>query len=331
MRYPRYFRRRGPFAWLLWPLSKLFCALVGLRRSLYRVGMLHTRRFPRPLIVVGNISVGGVGKTPFVIFLIEQLQQMGWRPGVVARGYRGESDEWPLLVDAQADARRIGDEPLLIARRGKVPVCVGPDRPAAVEQLLAGRPEVDVVISDDGLQHYRMGRDLELAIVDAVHGLDNGFCLPAGPLREPKQRLESVDAVFYNGNIERRRGMRLTVAGVARLNKPETLSPLSQFAGERVHAVAGIGDPERFFRALEAAGIRIVPHPFPDHHAYHAEDLAFNPPLPILMTEKDAVKCGSFDIEDLWQVRVDLQLNQLAFIELRQLLRRGLKAWNGSG
>ncbi len=331
MHYPRYFRRRGPRAWLLWPLSKLFCALVGLRRGLYRAGVLRARCFPRPLIVVGNISVGGVGKTPFVIFLIEQLQQMGWRPGVVARGYRGESDDWPLLVDARGDARASGDEPLLIARRGKAPVCVGPDRPAAVEQLLSRHPEVDVVISDDGLQHYRMGRDIELAIVDAARGLDNGFCLPAGPLREPKQRLETVDAVFYNGNIASRRGMRLMVSGVARLDQPEALSPLGQFAGERVHAVAGIGDPERFFSTLEAAGILVVRHPFPDHHAYRAGDLAFDPPLPILMTEKDAVKCSGFDVDDSWLVRVDLQLNELAFIELRQLLRQRLKAWRGPG
>ncbi len=304
----------------MWPLSLPFCAVARLRRWLYLGKLLPQRHFRAPLIVVGNISVGGVGKTPLVIHLIDELRALGRRPGVVARGYRGASRDWPLQLDGDCDARLGGDEPCLIARRCQVPVCVAPDRVAAVRQLLAAHPEVDVVISDDGLQHYRMGRDLEIAVVDAARRLDNGFCLPAGPLREPPSRLASVDLVLYNGNDRIRFGMAARIRDIAALGTPDERWPIDHFAGARVHAVAGIGDPERFFASLERAGIEIIRHPFPDHHRYRAEELRFNPDLPILMTEKDAVKCHGLGLRDAWQVRIDLHLNELAFIALRRLL-----------
>ncbi len=330
MRSPRHFRRRGPLACLLWPSSLLFCALVRLRRGLYRHGLLPSKRLPVPVIVVGNLTVGGVGKTPLVIHLVGELRAMGWTPGVVARGYRGESSHWPLSLGDDCDARLGGDEPCLIARRCRVPVCVGPDRPAAARQLLDEHPDVDVLLSDDGLQHYRLRRDLELAVVDAARGLENGLCLPAGPLREPRSRLDAVDMVLYNGNERVRFGMAVRIRDLAALDADDERWPIASFSGRRVHAVAGIGNPERFFATLERAGIEVVRHPFPDHHAYHPEELRFEPSLPILMTEKDAVKCRGFGLEDAWQVRVDLHLNELAFIGLRRLLREKLQSWRRS-
>jgi tetraacyldisaccharide 4'-kinase len=294
---------------LLLPLAGVFGLVVGLRRLLYRLGVLRSTGFPVPVVVVGNISVGGTGKTPLVIWLTEYLRGRGWRPGLVSRGYGGGARHWPQQVRGDSDPASVGDEAVLLARRGGCPVCVGPDRPAAVAALLA-HSDCDIVISDDGLQHYALRRDLEIAVIDGVRRFGNGWLLPAGPLREPRRRLRSVDLVVVNG-AEPHRGeyaMRLRRPEVVPLAGQGGPEPLGRFAGQAVHGVAGIGNPERFFDLLRAQGIVVLAHAFPDHHRFRAEDLVFeDPELPVLMTEKDAVKCRRFAAANHWVVRVDAE------------------------
>lgn len=296
-----------PAPWILRPLSLLFGLVAGLRRR-FQQGRAHAQRLGVPVIVVGNIAVGGTGKTPFVIWLVERLREWGWHPGVVSRGYGGRALQWPQVVTAESDPAQVGDEPVLIATRARCPVVVGPDRLAAGRALLAGGG-VDVVISDDGLQHYRLWRDLEIVVVDASRGLGNGQLLPAGPLREPPARLGEVGLVVTNGNgwtppAGRRLTMRL-FALEARALRGGARRPIADFAGQTVHAVAGIGNPARFFSMLSQQGIRLVMHPFPDHHSFTAADLVFGDNLPVLMTEKDAVKCRAFAAAHDWVVPVE--------------------------
>lgn len=296
-------RARTVWALLLWPLSKLYCAVVGLRRWLYRLGVLRVIRTGVPVIVVGNITVGGTGKTPLVIWLAQMLKQAGWRPGVITRGYKGEGRAWPVWVEPQSDAATVGDEAVLLARHCGCPVVAGPDRPADVQQLV--QLGCDIIVSDDGLQHYRLARDLEIAVIDGRRRLGNGFCLPAGPLREPQSRLRTVDMRVTNGEaLPGEWGVHLEPIGFRQVAAPHTSAPLPQFRGQRVHAVAGIGHPPRFFAQLRALGIEVTEHAFADHHRFRAADLAFIPPAPVLMTEKDAVKCESFAQADHWYLAV---------------------------
>ena len=293
--------------WYLRPLAVLFGWIARLRRRRQQAQALALRP-AAPVIVVGNIAVGGTGKTPFVIWLVERLRQWGWQPGVVSRGYGGTATSWPRQVTANSDPAVVGDEPVLIATRARCPVVVGPDRVAAVQQLLAGS-DVDVVVSDDGLQHYRLWRDLEIVVVDATRGLGNGQLLPAGPLREPASRLAEVGAVVANGAgwttpAGRQIGMRL-FALEARPLLDGKARPIGEFAGQTVHAVAGIGNPARFFSMLSQQGIQLVMHPFPDHHPFTRADLEFGDALPVLMTEKDAVKCRAFAAANHWVVPVE--------------------------
>lgn len=280
-------------------------------------------QLPVPVIVVGNITVGGTGKTPFVLWLVERLIGQGWRPGVISRGYGGCAPEYPLRVSATTDPAWSGDEPALIARRIEVPVAVAPDRVAAARMLLdAG--EVDILVTDDGLQHYRLGRDVEICVVDGSRGLGNGQLLPAGPLREPPARLREVDLVVVNGGGWRPEGvpsldMQLETAMARPLGGGDA-RPLSSFAGARVNAVAGIGNPERFFVSLRAAGIDVVPHPFPDHHRYTDIDLAFDAKLPLLMTEKDAVKCAGLAQPHHWYVPAQARIAAEGVALVQQLL-----------
>lgn len=296
--------------WLLMlrPLELLFRGIAFLRREAYGVGLVRAYRAGRPVVIVGNITVGGTGKTPVVIALAEALLARGLRPGVVSRGYGARAGEttFPHVVDLNSTARQCGDEPLLIQRRTGVPVVVAPKRPAAVRTLLAVA-EVDLVLCDDGLQHYPLARDMEIVVIDAERGLGNGFCLPAGPLREPRSRLASVDRVLYrNGEgpdaVHYRPTAWVNVAsGEAR--------PLDAFtAREALVAIAGIGQPEQFFASLAAMGITPRCHAFPDHHAFTAADLAPYAEATILMTEKDAVKCRDIAGPDAWYLRVDAQL-----------------------
>jgi tetraacyldisaccharide 4'-kinase len=277
-------------AWLLWPASLGFAVAAWLRRIFYRLKIFGSSHPGIPVIVVGNLTAGGSGKTPLVLRIAEILKEHGWRPGIVSRGYGGSAQQ-PRAATIAADPAEVGDEPILLARRSGCPVWVAPERIAACRALRAESPECNVIITDDGLQHYALRRDLEICVVDGF-GFGNGFLQPAGPLREPRSRLRSVDAVVAHGadGVE---GYKMALEGdkVVRFTDARDVRPAKSFAGQRVHAVAGIGDPKRFFLQLARFGLKVVPHPFPDHHAFRAEDFAFGDTDPVVMTEKDAVKC----------------------------------------
>lgn len=317
-----------------------------MRRALYRSGFLRSQRIDVPLIIVGNLVAGGSGKTPLVLWIAEFLKAQGHRPGIVSRGYGGRVSsrgEAPLEVGSDSDPGLVGDEPVLLSRRSGCPVWVAVDRAAACRALRIRHPECDVLVLDDGLQHYRLERDLEIAVVDA-RGFGNGRLFPAGPLREPVSRLALVDAVVCNGDsdllrdgadttkrfrmrLEGRQFVRLAV--VCSAMGADRAQDAGALGARRVHAVAGIGDPPRFFRHLESLGLEVVPHAFPDHHAYVAADLEFGDDAPVVMTEKDAVKCMQFAAAQprLWMlpVRAELDAGFGAMIveKLQVILRRG--------
>lgn len=311
-------RDRNALALLLWPLSMLYLWLARLSRRRQQAQRPPRASLPVGLIlVVGYITVGGTGKTPLVIWLCSHLRQRGLRVGVVSRGYGGSSRIWPLEVEVDGDASLTGDEPLLIARRSGCPVVVDPDRTAAVQHLLERHP-CDVIISDDGLQHHRLPRDLEIVVIDGERRLGNGFCLPAGPLREPASRLRDVDLVICNGgpqpDPDGAHRMFLVHAQAVALRDEKPGRPLGSFAPGPVHAVAGIGHPPRFFDMLRASGIEPIEHAFRDHHRFTAADICFDDDLPVLMTEKDAVKCQAFADARHWYVPVSAVPDE-AFIQ----------------
>ena len=304
----RFWYRRGAIAWLLWPASLVFLVVVLARRLLYWLRLLPSRHPGIPVIVVGNLTVGGSGKTPLVLWIAEFLKAKGWSPAIVSRGYKGSS-ETPRAATLASEPAEVGDEPVVLARRSGCPVWVGADRLAVIAALRAANPGANVVILDDGLQHYRLRRDLEIAVLDG-RGTGNGFLLPAGPLREPAWRLRTVDAVVANG-LSRMGDFSMVLVGdtLHRMTDARDRRPLKAFAGQTVHAVAGIGDPKRFFLQLGAAGIKVAPHPFPDHHAFRPRDLEFGDGLPVLMTEKDAVKLRHAAQPDWWVLPVTARLD----------------------
>lgn len=299
---------------LLLPLSGLFCSISLFRAMLYKKELLKSYRAPVPVVIIGNISVGGTGKTPLIIALVMQLQAQGRRPGVISRGYGGHSKSWPLTVDATSTADLVGDEPCLIFQRTSCPVVVGPNRQKDIEMLLQSS-DCDIILSDDGMQHYALQRDIEVAVVDAQRLFGNGFCLPSGPLREPVSRLQSVDIVLFNGGDESQPSFSMTAqqcvpfTGSATIKEPVGLEV---FRGKTVHAVAGIGNPQRFFNMLEQHGVTVIPHAFADHQNYSQSDLIFDDEYAVLMTEKDAVKCKSFNLQNLWSVPVEISLSSSA-------------------
>ncbi len=302
--------RITPLHLILFPVSLLFRLLVALRRTLYRSRILSGHKLPVPVIVVGNISAGGTGKTPLTLALAQQLIERGRHPLIVSRGYGGAAQQ-PRQVNANSDAQQVGDEPLLMARRSLCPVWIGKDRAAAAQAALRTHPQCDVVLCDDGLQHYRLRRDAEIAVIDGERGFGNGLMLPAGPLREPVTRLRTVDAVVVNGG-ETSTGqyaMRLSGEIFHNLHDPGKTVAASHFHALNNHAVAGIGHPQRFFNHLQTLGIPFTPHAFPDHHPYSAADLAFAGCDAILLTEKDAVKCAAFADARYWVLRVDAQID----------------------
>lgn len=298
-----------PALGLLRPLEWLYRAVVQRKRARFLAGEGEIYRAPVPVVVVGNITVGGTGKTPMILWLIEHCRRQGLRVGVVSRGYGAQPPQLPWRVQADQAASVAGDEPLLIVQRSGVPLMIDPDRGRAVAALLAAEP-LDLILSDDGLQHYRLARDLELVLIDAARGLGNRHCLPAGPLREPVERLQSVDALLYNGAFsDPQDGYGFTLQPRTLVNlRSAQQQPLSHFpAGQALHAVAGIGNPQRFFNTLEGLHWRPVAHAFADHAPYSAELLNFSPELPVLMTEKDAVKCRAFAAGDWWYLAVDAE------------------------
>ena len=326
-------RRQPPRYWFdgsapPWParlLAGLYAGAVAARAALYRKGALRSRHPGKPVLVVGNLIAGGSGKTPLTIAIVERLRAEGWTPGVASRGYGRARANVARWVDAGTGTGLGGDEPVLIARRTGVPVRVDRDRVAAAQALIAAG--CDIVVCDDGLQHYRLARDVEIEVIDGRRRYGNGRLLPAGPLREPESRAANCDfrvanfgtaapATSESAPSEPGFGewpMRLAVADAQALRGARRM-PLSAFAGQRVHAVAGIGDPERFFETLRGAGIAVVPHAFPDHHRYVADDLRFGSDLPVLMTEKDAVKCTAFAEDGQYCVAIRAELPEAFWV-----------------
>ena len=278
-----------------------------MRRLLYMLRIFRSQHPGIPVIVVGNLTVGGTGKTPLVLWIAEFLKSKGCSPAIVSRGY-GSKVEAPRAATVASDAAEVGDEPVLLARRSGCPVWIGPDRIAVAAALRAQHATVDVLVLDDGLQHYRMRRDVEIAVVDA-RGFGNGFLLPAGPLREPTWRLKTVDAVISHGAAVQGYSMQLHGDVTHRMTDARERQPLKSFAGQKVHAVAGIGDPNRFFIHLGKAGIKVMPHPFPDHHRFSSADLEFGDEAPVMLTEKDAVKLRSVARPNWWVLPVSAKLD----------------------
>jgi len=301
---------------VLRPLECLYRRVVQGKRARFLQGQGTIYCSPVPVVVVGNITVGGTGKTPLILWLIEHCRRQGLKVGVVSRGYGAKPPQLPWRVMADQDASVAGDEPLLIVQRTGVPLMIDPDRSRAVQALTAAEP-LDLILSDDGMQHYRLARDLELVLIDAARGLGNGRCLPAGPLREPAERLQSVDAVLFNGAPQdRNEGYAFTLQPTALVNvRSGERRGLDLFAaGQALHAVAGIGNPQRFFNTLQALHWQPQAHAFADHAEYSLAALTFSPALPLVMTEKDAVKCRAFARDDWWYLAVDAQPSQ-AFID----------------
>lgn len=312
---------KHPAAIVLLPLSALFYLLSSLRR--YWLQKCQPEPLTIPVIVVGNISVGGTGKTPLLIALVQFLQAQGRKPAVISRGYGGKA-QYPYLLNADSQAAQSGDEPLLIYRRCHCPVVVSPDRLQAARYVIE-HCDADVILSDDGLQHYALPRDIEIAVIDGQRGLGNRFCLPAGPLRETASRLQNVDFVVVNGDT----GAAFASAQYAMQIAAEPLLPLNTSVstvapapGETVHAVAGIGHPQRFYRSLQQSGYTVQEHSFADHHPFVAQDVMFTDNKPVVMTEKDAVKCMNFSgLTQHWYLPVAAQLPQPLLDKLLQQLQ----------
>ena len=296
----------------------------------YRFGVLRAHSLDVPVLVVGNITAGGTGKTPLVIWLCAVLREQGFRPGIVSRGYGGEGEI--RHVQAGASPAAVGDEPALLASRTGCPVWIGHDRVAAARALLLAHPDCDVVVSDDGLQHYRLRRDFEIAVVDASLGLGNGLPIPSGPLREPADRLKEVDAVVFNGagtgSADKPGSFAMSLEGTLFRNlvNPALTRDARAFQGMRVHALAGIGNPTRFFQHLRHMGLSFTAHPFPDHHAFAGPDVQIAGADAIIMTEKDAIKCQPFAREHHWVLPVDARISP----GLDRLILDKLRALHGS-
>lgn len=308
-RLDHYWYTSGPVSFILWPVSWLF-TIVAKARKIAQTARQKPLPDNIPLIVVGNISVGGTGKTPMVIWLANMLKAYGMSPGIVSRGYGGSSLEYPQKVTRKSNPLKVGDEPVVIARSTLCPVYVDPNRLQAIDHMVRENM-VDIIISDDGMQHYKMPRNLEIVMIDGIRRFGNHCCLPAGPLREPVSRLKSVDfKVVTSGDKKDDDEYTMQLQGTELVNvrDPAKSKQLKDFRRHQVHAVAGIGSPIRFFTTLTSAGVEVVRHPFPDHHIYKAADLKFTVDLPIIMTEKDAIKCAHLVGDDVWYLPVKAKL-----------------------
>jgi tetraacyldisaccharide 4'-kinase len=323
-----WYQRTAPPAWLR-PLAALFGALSALRRLAYRSGWQRIAPLSRPVVVVGNLTVGGTGKTPLVMWLAGKLVERGYRPGIVTRGFGGAAARARLIGPAD-DPADVGDEALLMVKRTRLPVAIGHDRPAAAQILIDGG--CDVIVSDDGLQHLALPRACEIVVIDGARGFGNGALLPAGPLRESRARLDHVHAIVINGSADWYSGKAFRMdlradraialgGGVSR--------PLAAFSGTTVHAVAGIGNPERFFSMLRSHGMRVMPHPRDDHAPVASADLNFGDDNAVLMTEKDAVKCATFGTGQQWSVPVDVVWAEGDGDALLQVVTKAIKESRG--
>ena len=289
--------------WLV-PFSVLYIEAIKIRRFLYRIRLLSSTCVSVPVIIVGNITVGGTGKTPLVIWMADFLKQKGYKPGIISRGYGGQSETWPLPVDSSSKPEQVGDEAIILASRTQCPVVVGPKRVQSAQLLLDNTP-CDVIISDDGLQHFALARDIEIIVIDGQRRFGNSYFLPAGPLREPLSRLQQVDLVICNGEAYEDNEFTMQVYGDQLVNLVSNeIKNISEFSGTPCHALAGIGNPQRFYDMLQEAKIKINTHSFADHHQFSADDIVVNDDKPVLMTEKDAVKCKTFATNQHWYIPV---------------------------
>ena len=308
----------------LWPLHWLFRTLACRRKSRF----LQKSRWisPVPVVVVGNITVGGTGKTPVTGALVRALQLKGYCPGIVSSGFGVKEGRFPASVTPDSIPSEVGDEPVMLARQVQVPLVVDPDRVQAAQYLLE-HFDCDLIIADDGLQHYNLQRDVEILVLDGERMLGNELCLPAGPLREPPERMQSVDVLLVNGDVRPNRPVKGLAAELQNFYlKPDQLMPVGEASSAvapvtgKVHGVAGIGNPQRFFNTLTALGYEVIPHPYPDHHAFTPEDIEFGDTLPVLMTAKDAVKCRTFAGQRHWYLPVTTDLPEGALAQVVHLI-----------
>jgi len=301
------------------PLTALYCAINSFQR--YK-NLNKNTHLPCPVIVVGNITVGGTGKTPLTVHIVKLLQKEGYKPAIITRGYGGKATTWPQSVTAESNPQLVGDEAVLMASQTQVPVYAGADRLQSIEQLTQIH-DCDVIVSDDGMQHYKLPRNIQIAVIDGERQLGNGYCLPAGPLREKKERLDTCDLIVVNGENNKQNWHTMSFEGDVLVNLLTTeKKPLSQFVGQKCHALTGIGNPHRFFSTLEKQGLELITHSFPDHHDFIKSDLDFCDGVDtILMTEKDAVKCKAFATENQWYLPVVAKLDESFDEELLILLK----------
>ncbi len=309
--------RRNWLTWLLWPLSLVFCALVRLRGWLYRIGWLHVHRLPVTVLVVGNISLGGNGKTPLVASLVQLLRQRGYHPAILTRGYKSDYENRTTVLDNGQSNAHVGDEANMLSQLCACPIAVGADRVASGQALLRQHAEVDIIITDDGLQHYALARDIEI-IVQRAAATGNGFCLPAGPLREPLARLQCADLVIDRDGAD----VSESLGECWNLAQPQRRCALAGFRGGKVYALAGIGFPEHFFDALRRAGLAIQAHGFSDHYPFSERDLQGLDDAPLLVTHKDAVKLQAFATDNIWVVPLELTLSDTLQYRLFTLIEK---------
>ncbi|OGT42831.1 MAG: tetraacyldisaccharide 4'-kinase [Gammaproteobacteria bacterium RIFCSPHIGHO2_12_FULL_40_19] len=289
--------------YFLYPFSLIYRFIIATRFFLYRIQFFKSYRINVPVIVVGNISVGGTGKTPLVILLVNALQKAGFQPGIITRGYSGKSKTWPQCVAEFSNPTMVGDEAVLIAKNTRLPVIAGSNRVNSARQLIRDF-QCNIIISDDGLQHYALARDIEIAVIDSTRRLGNGFCLPAGPLREPKKRLKSVDFIVANGKAYADEyAMQFVIDDIVNIIDETKKITIAECENKKIIALAGIGNPERFFESLRMLGLAFTPIIFKDHHHFQKSDIVFENDEIIVMTEKDAVKCRSFADERHFYVR----------------------------
>ena len=318
---PRFwYRPRGLLSYLLSLFSYLYQMIVWTRRCFYRLGLKKISCFKVPIIIVGNITVGGTGKTPLVIWICNQFIEKGYRVGVVSRGYGGAIGKKIINVKVGADPAVVGEEAILIQKNTNCPMVVGVNRSKAVKELLQSY-YCDIVISDDGLQHYALSRDCEIVVVDAKRGFGNHFCLPAGPLREPVSRLKSYDFVIENGDTIAENKICMIPRRLINITNSDDILELKEITGKTVHAVAGIGNPERFFSALKKYDPKLIKHIFPDHYHYSSSDFKFANEGIIVMTEKDMIKCTDFATENMYYLDSQLKVSEDFFNKIVDHLR----------
>lgn len=303
---------------LLLPLTGLYRSIIFLRRYCYRFGLFKITRLRVPVIIVGNLTVGGTGKTPLVIQLAKLLKQAGFQPGIISRGYGAKASVYPMGIHVDSDPAIVGDEAVLLAKHANCPIVIDPQR-AQAGQLLIDQYYCNVLLSDDGLQHTALARDIEIIVIDGARGFGNGHCLPAGPLREPLTRLEQVNFILeqdqllpHTTSAMQKKLFTFVLKPINFVNlKHQIQQTHNDFAGKSIHAFAGIGNPQRFFKNLRQLGLSIIEHPMPDHYAYSAHDFAqLDQNAIIIMTEKDAVKCKDFATEHFWYLAIECEISQ---------------------